>query len=144
MLMLQHEARSLGFWRSPALPSLLPQVLGDSVQLQHVMMSLTRHGVQDTRTVQPGRPELMVRAHSQAPDQTLGPVEDSGVGVDLENADRLFSPSLTRKPDGMGIGLSICRSIIEDHSGRIWFTRNPGAGSTFQFTLPACGAMPSL
>jgi signal transduction histidine kinase len=63
-------------------------------------------------------------------------VEDSGIGIEPENVDRLFNAFFTTKPDGLGIGLSICRSIIEQHDGRIWATRNAGTGSTFQFTLP--------
>jgi signal transduction histidine kinase len=65
-------------------------------------------------------------------------VEDSGTGIEPENVDRVFNAFFTTKPDGMGMGLSICRSIIERHGGRIWATRNSGTGSTFQFTLPAC------
>jgi signal transduction histidine kinase len=62
-------------------------------------------------------------------------VEDSGTGIDPEHVDRLFNAFFTTKPDGMGMGLSICRSIVEQHGGRIWATRNFGPGSTFQFTL---------
>ena len=71
------------------------------------------------------------------PDQVLVTVEDVGIGLEPESLDRLFSPFYTTKPGGMGIGLSICRSIVEAHEGRVWASRNNGPGMTFQFTIPA-------
>ena len=65
-------------------------------------------------------------------------MEDSGIGIEPENVSQLFNAFFTTKPEGMGIGLSICRSIVEQHGGRIWATRNSRAGSTFQFTVGRC------
>jgi signal transduction histidine kinase len=84
------------------------------------------------------RHELRIRSHEHGSDQILVAVEDSGIGIEPDDVDRVFGAFFTTKPNGMGIGLSICRSIIEQHDGRIWATRNSGAGSTFQFTLRAC------
>jgi len=72
------------------------------------------------------------------PDHVLVAVQDSGIRFDPENVDRLFNSFFTTKPSGMGMGPSICRSIIENYEGRLWATRNDGPGSTFQFTLVAC------
>ena len=85
-----------------------------------------------------GRPrELVIRAHRHEGEQVLIEVRDSGVGIEPQLIDNLFNAFFTTKPNGMGIGLSISRSIIEAHGGRIWATRNSGAGATFQFTLPS-------
>jgi signal transduction histidine kinase len=118
------------------LGSSLPPVHGDRVQLQQVIMNLLMNGVQAMRPVTDRRRELLIRSREHGSDQMLVAVEDSGIGIEPENVDRLFNAFFTTKPDGLGIGLSICRSIIEQHDGRIWATRNAGTGSTFQFTLP--------
>jgi len=119
------------------LGSSLPPVYGDRVQLQQVMMNLLMNSIQAMRPVTDRRHELLIRSREHGSDQMLVAVEDSGIGIEPENVDRLFNAFFTTKPEGMGIGLSICRSIIEQHDGRIWATRNSGTGSTFQFTLPA-------
>jgi PAS domain S-box-containing protein len=116
----------------------LPPVDGDRVQLQQVMMNLLMNGIQAMSRVTGRRRELLIRSREHGADQILVAVEDSGTGIEPEHIGRLFNAFFTTKPDGMGMGLSICRSIIERHGGRIWATRNSGTGSTFQFTLPAC------
>jgi signal transduction histidine kinase len=116
----------------------LPPVDGDRVQLQQVMMNLLMNGIQAMSRVTGRRRELLIRSREHGADQILVAVEDSGTGIEPEHFGRLFNAFFTTKPDGMGMGLSICRSIIERHGGRIWATRNSGTGSTFQFTLPAC------
>jgi PAS domain S-box-containing protein len=114
----------------------LPPVLGDRVQLQQVVMNLAVNGIQAMATVE-GRPrELLIRSLHPTSDQVLVEVRDSGVGIVPENMSQLFNAFFTTKPYGMGMGLSICRSIIEAHGGRIWATSNGGPGATFQFTLP--------
>ena len=143
MLLFRHEALSHGVSLRLELASALPPVLGDRVQLQQVIMNVLMNGIQAMSSVTGRRHELRIRSHEHEPDQILVAVEDSGIGIEPENVDRLFSAFFTTKPNGMGIGLSICRSIIEQHGGRIWATRNSEAGSTFQFTLRAYREMAS-
>jgi two-component system sensor kinase FixL len=118
------------------LGKLLPPVDGDRVQLQQVMMNLLMNGIQAMSRVTGRDRELLIRSRERGADQILVAVKDSGTGIEPEHVGHLFNAFFTTKPDGMGIGLSICRSIVEQHGGRIWATRNLGPGSTFQFTLP--------
>jgi PAS domain S-box-containing protein len=114
----------------------LPPVDGDRIQLQQVIMNLLMNGIQATSRVT-GRPrELRIRTLAHGSDQILVAVEDSGPGIEPENIDRVFKAFFTTKPGGMGMGLSICRSIVEAHGGRLWATANVPHGATFQFTLP--------
>jgi signal transduction histidine kinase len=84
-----------------------------------------------------GRPrELSVRTHGPEGEQVLIEVRDTGIGIDPENLKQLFNAFFSTKPNGMGMGLSICRSIIEAHGGRIWASRNDGPGATFHIALP--------
>ena len=114
----------------------LPPVEGDRVQLQQVIMNLLMNGIQAMSAVKDRNRELRIRSRVHGSDQMLITVEDSGVGIEPEHAARLFNAFFTTKPDGMGMGLSICRSIIEAHGGRLWATANVPHGATFLFTLP--------
>jgi PAS domain S-box-containing protein len=123
----------------------LPQVLGDRIQLQQVLMNLLLNAAEAVREVPPQRRRLVVR--STVEDRDDGPwaviaVEDAGVGFGEDEAPRLFEAFYTTKPGGLGMGLSISRSIIDSHSGRLWATANVDHGATFHFALPAlrCGA----
>jgi C4-dicarboxylate-specific signal transduction histidine kinase len=114
----------------------LPTTLGDRVQLQQVMINLVMNGIEAMQSV-PDRPrEVVIRSRQQETQQVLASVTDCGVGIAAEDADRLFSAFFTTKSSGMGMGLSICRSIVEAHGGRLWATANVPHGATFQFTLP--------
>jgi PAS domain S-box-containing protein len=114
----------------------LPLVLGDRVQLQQVIMNLLVNGIQAMAAVTDRPRELLVRSQQGEGDHVLVEVQDTGVGVAPENMNQLFNPFFTTKQNGMGMGLSICRSIIEAHGGRIWASGNAGPGATFHFTLP--------
>src|SRR6202165_5163424 len=114
----------------------LPMILGDRVQLQQVIINLVMNGIEAMQSVT-GRPrELVIRSRQNETQQVLVSVTDCGVGISAENADRLFNAFFTTKSGGMGMGLSICRSIMEAHGGRLWATANVPHGATFQFTLP--------
>ena len=112
----------------------LPHVLGDRVQLQQVLINLVINGIEAMRTVTERPRELVIKS-AKNPDGVLIQVQDSGKGLDPEQADRIFEPFFTTKPQGIGMGLSISRSIVESHGGRLWTV--PGSsGALFQFTLP--------
>jgi len=115
----------------------LPAILGDRVQLQQVMINLIINGLQAMAGVEDRARELVIRSLQDEAGQVLVSVQDSGVGIGRENASRLFDAFFTTKPDGMGMGLSICRTIIEAHGGRVWAAANSGPGATFQFSLPS-------
>jgi PAS domain S-box-containing protein len=114
----------------------LAMILGDRVQLQQVMINLVMNGVEAMHPVTDRPRELVIRSGQDETQQVLVSVTDCGVGISAENADRLFNAFFTTKSSGMGMGLSICRSIMEAHGGRLWATANVLHGATFQFTLP--------
>jgi C4-dicarboxylate-specific signal transduction histidine kinase len=122
----------------------LPMVRGNQIQLQQVIINLVINAVQAMATVTDRERVLFIRTQRQDSDQVLVAVEDAGVGIEPGKADRLFSAFYTTKPDGLGMGLSICRSIIDAHGGRVWASRNTGPGMTFQFTISADGHDPGL
>jgi signal transduction histidine kinase len=111
-------------------------ILGDRIQLQQVMINLVMNGVEAMQSVTDRPRELVIRSHQDEAHLVLVTVTDSGAGISAENADRLFNAFFTTKPSGMGMGLSICRSIIEAHGGRMSAANNVGPGAKFQFTLP--------
>jgi two-component system sensor kinase FixL len=111
-------------------------VLGDRTQLQQVIMNLLVNGIQAMSAVDEAPRELVVRSRRHEDGLLLVEVQDSGVGIPPGNLQQLFNPFFTTKSNGMGMGLSICRSIIDAHGGRIWAEPNDGAGATFRFTLP--------
>jgi PAS domain S-box-containing protein len=114
----------------------LPMILGDRVQLQQVIINLVMNGIEAMQSVTDRPRELVIRSRQDETRQVLVTVTDCGVGISAENANRLFDAFFTTKSSGMGMGLSICRSIIEAHGGRLWATANIPHGATFQFHLP--------
>jgi len=113
-----------------ALAPALPMVLADRVQLQQVIINLVVNGIEAMQPITDRPRELVIRSHQNEADQVLVTVKDCGVGISAENADRLFSAFFTTKSSGMGMGLSICRSIIEAHGGRLSASGNVGPGAT--------------
>jgi C4-dicarboxylate-specific signal transduction histidine kinase len=116
--------------------SALPNILGDRVQLQQVIINLVMNGIEAMQSVTDWQRELVIRSGQDETSRVFVRVSDCGVGISAENADRLFNPFFTTKSSGMGMGLSICRSIMEAHGGRLWAASNAPHGATFQFTLP--------
>jgi C4-dicarboxylate-specific signal transduction histidine kinase len=114
----------------------LPAILGDRVQLQQVIINLMMNGIEAMQSVTDRPRELLIRSRQHEKQLVLVSITDCGVGISAENADRLFNAFFTTKSSGMGMGLSICRSIMEAHGGRLWATANIPHGATFQFTLP--------
>ena len=114
----------------------LPMIPGDRVQLQQVIINLVMNGIEAMQSVTDRPRELEIRSQQDETHRVLVTVTDSGVGISAENADRLFNAFFTTKSSGMGMGLSICRSIVEAHGGRLWATANLPHGATFQFTVP--------
>lgn len=112
----------------------LPDVMVDKVQVQQVALNLIRNALEAMETV--GRRELTVSVTRQDDNSALFAIADTGTGIAPEIAKHLFQPFITSKANGMGVGLSICRTIIEAHGGRIWAKPNDGGGTLFEFTLP--------
>ena len=113
----------------------LPPVLGDRVQLQQVMLNLVMNGIEAMSAVTDRPRELLVRSRQHESAKVLVAVQDSGIGIDRHNLEKIFNAFYTTKSQGMGMGLAISRSIIENHGGRLWAISNDGPGTTFQFTL---------
>jgi len=117
----------------------LPPIQGDRVQFQQVILNLIINAVEAMSGVSEGSRELVIETKKDVSGGVLVAVRDSGPGLTLESVDRLFDAFYTTKATGMGMGLSICRSIVEAHGGRIWASRDVGPGATVQFTLPVEG-----
>jgi PAS domain S-box-containing protein len=114
----------------------LPQVMADKVQLQQVIMNLVTNAIDAMGSITDRPQTLRVKSEVRDGDVVAVAVEDSGSGIDPEKMERLFDSFFTTKPDGMGMGLSICKSIIQAHNGRLWASPAKPFGSVFQFELP--------
>jgi signal transduction histidine kinase len=114
----------------------LPPVIGDRVQLQQVILNLLRNALDAMSGVDDRPRELLIRTECDEGDRVRLSVKDAGIGFTRQAADKLFEAFFTTKSDGMGVGLSISRSIIEAHRGRLWATANDGPGATFAFSIP--------
>jgi C4-dicarboxylate-specific signal transduction histidine kinase len=113
----------------------VPPVLGNQVQLQQVILNLVMNAIDSMRSVEPR--VLSVKSKLSQANRLHVSIEDTGTGIDPANLDRIFKPLFTTKEHGIGMGLSICQSIIEGHGGRIWVSAGASRGSIFQFELPA-------
>jgi signal transduction histidine kinase len=131
------EAVKIGVMVSTQLADDSPRIQGDRVQLQQVMLNLIVNAIQSMSGVEDGNRELHISTACIEPEGVRVAVRDTGHGLRPESLPRLFEPFYTTKPEGMGMGLSICRSIIKAHGGRLWATSCEPRGALFQFTIPA-------
>jgi PAS domain S-box-containing protein len=134
--LVQRELSSHGVSLRTELAPALPMILGDRVQLQQVIINLVMNGIEAMQPVTDRPRELVIRSHQDETQHALVSVADCGGGISAENINRLFNAFFTTKSGGLGMGLSICRSIVEAHGGRLSASGNEGSGATFQFVLP--------
>ena len=113
----------------------MPPILGDRIQVQQVILNLMINAIEAMNGINDAPRELLVSSAKDDSQSVLVAVRDSGPGLDPKSLDHLFTAFFTTKPQGMGMGLAISRSIIEAHGGRLWAVPNNGPGATFQFTL---------
>jgi PAS domain S-box-containing protein len=135
LLLAEGELLRGGVAVATGLAADVPRVLGDRVQVQQVILNLVMNAIDAMSMITDRQRKLLIRS-AQHPDGVLIQVQDSGRGFDPEQADRIFEPFFTTKAEGIGIGLSISRSIVEAHGGRLWATPASSHGTVFQFTLP--------
>jgi signal transduction histidine kinase len=140
LTLTEREQRSHGIVLRTELGPALPRLAGDRVQLQQVLLNLILNAIEAMSVVHDRARELTIVSRQDPPDAVptavLIEVRDCGHGLDPNNAEHLFEAFYTTKPDGIGIGLSISRSIIEAHGGRLWASANSPHGAVFQFRLP--------
>jgi signal transduction histidine kinase/CheY-like chemotaxis protein len=135
VVLTQSETRRNKVGLRMELAASLPAVMGNRVQLQQVIMNLILNAIEAMSTVEDRKRELLIGSQRGEGDEVRVTVQDSGMGLDPLSAERIFDAFHTTKPTGLGMGLSISRSIVESHGGRLWATPNNGFGTTFQFIL---------
>jgi len=139
LALTEHELRSHDIVLRTQLGEALRRVAGDRVQLQQVLLNLILNAIEAMSGVHDGPRQLTIVSREDAPDAVVVEVRDSGTGLDPEGAERVFEAFYTTKAEGIGIGLSISRSIIEAHGGRVWASSNEPRGAVFRFSLPVAG-----
>jgi signal transduction histidine kinase len=135
---LRHDLQKNGVEIQADLDDRLPAVEGNKVQLQQVILNLTMNAIEAMHATQPRI--LKVRTELGKPATVHVSISDTGTGIDPANVDHVFGALFTTKERGMGMGLSICKSVIENHNGRIWVTTGSMRGTTFHFELPTKAA----
>ena len=131
----RHEAETKGVTIRTDFTPDLPRVSGDRVQLQQVILNLVMNGIEAMSSINDHPRELLIRSGSNKSGKVLVTLRDTGVGMEADDLERIFDAFYSTKPQGLGMGLPISRSILEDHGGELWAVPNEGPGMTFQFTL---------
>jgi len=136
MSFVHHEGQRKNVSLRADLGAGLPTVGGDRVQLEQVILNLMMNAIECMAGLDRQPKQILIRSALPNPGELLVSVADTGPGIDAEHANRLFAPFFTTKPQGIGMGLAICRSIIEAHGGRLWAENNESGGAVFHFMLP--------
>jgi len=136
LTLIQYELANRQVLVNTVLAPALPPIFGDRVQLQQLILNLVMNGAEAMVATADRRKELTIETRVENDDQVLVSVRDLGEGLSPETAEKIFDPFYTTKPGGLGMGLAICRSIVEAHNGRIWVSPGSPRGALFQFTLP--------
>jgi C4-dicarboxylate-specific signal transduction histidine kinase len=135
-MLAELDARAHGIVMQVEASDVLPRVQADPIQLQQVLLNLIRNGVDAMADGQAKKPLIEIRASMEQNEEVWITVTDYGAGISTDHAENLFEPFFTTKKEGMGMGLSLSRSIIEAHGGRLEFSAHPEGGSEFNITLP--------
>jgi C4-dicarboxylate-specific signal transduction histidine kinase len=135
VVLMRNEAEGKGVTLEMDLATDLPLVVGDRVQLQQVILNLLMNGAEAAASVKDRERRVQIRSRQHESEKVLVSVRDSGEGIDQENLEKIFDAFYTTKSHGMGMGLAISRSIIEDHGGHLWAQMVDGPGISFHFTL---------
>ena len=130
------EAQRMGAQIVLDLPEDLPRIMVDRIMIEQVLLNLMKNGIEAMSDIPVERRQLLLQAHVQDGRTMEISVADQGHGLAEEDIERIFAPFYTTKPEGMGIGLAICRSIIEFHQGRLWVEPRREGGTIFRFTVP--------
>jgi PAS domain S-box-containing protein len=136
LALVRDDAKKKGVTLDERYADDLSPVLCERVEMQQVMLNLVVNGIEAMSCVSERARELTIATRNIDPDHAQVTVEDSGTGLNPDTANKIFEPFYTTKPSGMGMGLSICRSIVQAHGGRLWATKRDGGGTMFHFTLP--------
>ena len=137
MKLVKADTQSLEYRFKVKLAKELPQVTADCIQIQQVILNLIRNAMDAAANESKENKTITVESCLMSQDNRVQvSIRDRGKGIDVENSDQIFDPFFTTKDSGMGIGLSICQTIIQEHSGKLWFRNNSDKGVTFYFTLP--------
>lgn len=142
LILAAHESTARGVAVTVQMPETLPLVRGDYVQLQQVLLNLVMNGMEAMALSDKSRRTLLLSGRHESADGRPGvllEVRDQGIGLKPGESDKIFDAFYTTKPDGLGMGLAISRSLVESHGGRLWARPNDGPGATFAFWLPAVG-----